>query len=59
MAESTTVALLFEEAGLTVPPAELAEFEVLYPAMRKAADTLYAVPELADVAPVLSFDPNA
>lgn len=51
------VPMLLSAAGVTPPADEVAQIVAAYPAMRAGVDALYAVPDLADVAPVLSFSP--
>jgi hypothetical protein len=53
----STVPLLFDAAGLTIPDDELADFVAVYPQLRAGADALYAVPDLAHVDPTLTFSP--
>jgi hypothetical protein len=53
------VPLLLDAAGVAPPADEIAEFVEMYPAIRSGVDALYAVPGLADTAPVLTFSPDA
>ncbi|MDX6229020.1 MAG: hypothetical protein QOI76_2410 [Frankiales bacterium] len=54
----TVVTVLLEAAGLTVPPADVAEFVALYPAHRAELDALYAVPMSHEEVPQLTFSPS-
>jgi hypothetical protein len=56
---ATLVPLLLSAAGLAPPSEEVAKLVGAFPAIRATVDSLYAVPGLADTAPVLAFSPTA
>jgi hypothetical protein len=53
----TTVAVLLEAAGLTMPAEEQAAFAAAYPAHRAELDALFAVPMVHEEEPQLVFSP--
>ncbi|GAA0584275.1 hypothetical protein GCM10010172_81550 [Paractinoplanes ferrugineus] len=57
MNAETTVSVLFEAAGITVPPDEFDYFVKVYPALRAGLDALYEVPMTKEEEPQLVFSP--
>jgi hypothetical protein len=53
----TSVAVLLEAAGLTVPADEAADFAASYAEHRAALDALFAVPMVHEEEPQLIFSP--
>jgi hypothetical protein len=53
----TTVAVLLEAAGITVPQDEFDYFVKAYPGLRASLDALYAVPMTKEEEPQLVFSP--